>query len=200
MKTYLLILGAIVGVALVASGIAPYDRVTWWLEVFPVLIAAPLLFATAQRFPLTPIAYTLIAVHALILIAGGHYTYANVPLGFWVQDCLGLARNHYDRLGHFAQGFVPAILVREILLRTSPLRPGRWLFFLVTATCLAISACYEFIEWWAALAGGEAADAFLGTQGDVWDTQWDMFLALLGALTALIVLGRAHDRSLAKLS
>jgi len=199
MKTYLLILGAIVGVALVASGIAPYDRVTWWLEVFPVLIAAPLLLATAARFPLTPIAYTLIAAHALILILGGHYTYAQVPLGFWVQDGLGLARNHYDRLGHFAQGFVPAILVREILLRTSPLRPGRWLFFLVTATCLAISACYEFIEWWAALAGGVAADAFLGTQGDVWDTQWDMFVALLGALTAQLLLGRAHDRALVQI-
>ena len=123
-----------------------------------------------------------------------------MPLGFWVQDALGLARNHYDRLGHFAQGFVPAILAREILLRTSPLRRGRWLFFLVTATCLAISACYEFIEWWAALAGGEAADAFLGTQGDVWDTQWDMFLALIGAITAQLALGRAHDRALASLS
>ena len=143
--------------------------------------------------------YTLLAVHALILILGGHYTYAQVPLGFWVQDWLGFARNHYDRLGHFAQGFVPAILVREILLRTSPLRRGRWLFFLVTATCLAISACYELIEWWAALAGGEAADAFLGTQGDVWDTQWDMFLALLGALTAQLLLGRAHDRALVRI-
>jgi uncharacterized membrane protein YjdF len=117
-----------------------------------VLLGAPILFATAARFPLTPLVYTLIAVHALILILGGHYTYAEVPLGFWVRDALGLARNHYDRLGHFAQGFVPAIVVREVLLRTSPLRRGRWLFFLVTATCLAISACYEFIEWWTALA------------------------------------------------
>jgi putative membrane protein len=200
MKSYLKILCIVVGVALVVSGIAPYDRVTWSLEVFPVLIAAPLLLATAARFPLTPLAYTLIAIHALILILGGHYTYAQVPLGFWVQDALGLARNHYDRLGHFAQGFVPAILVREILLRASPLRPGRWLFFLVTATCLAISACYEFIEWWAALAGGVAADAFLGTQGDVWDTQWDMFLALIGAITAQRTLGRVHDRALASLS
>jgi putative membrane protein len=199
MKTYLLILGAIVGVALVASGIAPYDRVTWWLEVLPVLIAAPLLFATAARFPLTPLAYTLIAVHALILCLGGHYTYAEVPLGFWVRDALGLARNHYDRLGHFAQGFVPAIVVREVLLRTSPLHRGRWLFFLVTATCLAISAFYEFIEWWTALLGGQAADAFLGTQGDVWDTQWDRFLALVGAITAQLALGRAHDRALARL-
>jgi putative membrane protein len=200
MKSYLKILCIVVGVALVVSGIAPYDRVTWSLEVFPVLIAAPLLLATAARFPLTPLAYTLIAIHALILILGGHYTYAQVPLGFWVQDGLGLARNHYDRLGHFAQGFIPAILVREVLLRTSPLRPGRWLFFLVTATCLAISACYEFIEWWAALAGGVAADAFLGTQGDVWDTQWDMFLALVGAISAQLTLGRAHDRALASLT
>jgi putative membrane protein len=200
MKSYLKILCIVVGVALVVSGIAPYDRVTWWLEVFPVLIAAPILLATGARFPLTQLAYTLIAVHALILILGGHYTYAQVPLGYWVQDWLGLARNHYDRLGHFAQGFIPAILVREVLLRTSPLRPGRWLFFLVTATCLAISACYEFIEWWAALAGGVAADAFLGTQGDVWDTQWDMFLALIGAITAQLTLSRAHDRALASLS
>ena len=168
--------------------------------MFPVLIAAPLLLATAARFPLTPLLYTLLAIHALILILGGHYTYAQVPLGFWVQEWLGLARNHYDRLGHFAQGFVPAILAREILLRTSPLQRGRWLFFLVTATCLAISACYEFIEWWAALAGGATADAFLGTQGDVWDTQWDMFLALIGAITAQLTLSRTHDRALASLS
>lgn len=199
MKGYLTSLLAIVGVALVVSGIAPYDRTTWWLEVFPVLIAAPLLLLTARRFPLTPLTYTLLAVHALILILGGHYTYARVPLGFWVQDLLGLARNHYDRLGHFAQGFIPAILVRELLLRTSPLRPGRWLFVLVTATCLAFSACYELFEWWAALAGGHAADAFLGTQGDVWDTQWDMVLALAGAVLSQVMLGRAHDRGLSNL-
>jgi putative membrane protein len=197
---YLQLLAAAVGVALVVSGIAPHDRTTWWLEVFPVLVAAPILFATRARFPLTPLAYTLIALHALVLCVGGHYTYAQVPLGFWVQDWLGLARNHYDRLGHFAQGFVPAIVAREVLLRTSPLRPGRWLFFLVTATCLAISACYEFVEWWAALLGGVAAEAFLGTQGDVWDTQWDMFLALVGGITAQLVLGRAHDRALARVA
>jgi putative membrane protein len=162
-------------------------------------MAAPLLLLTTRRFPLTPLTYTLLAIHALILILGGHYTYARVPLGFWVQDLLGLARNHYDRLGHFAQGFIPAILFREVLLRTSPLRPGRWLFVLVTATSLAFSACYELFEWWAALAGGHAADAFLGTQGDVWDTQWDMFLALVGALSAQLILGRTHDRSLTKL-
>ena len=199
-KAYAGALLAAVSVALLVSGVSPRDRTTWWLEVFPVLIAAPVLIATFARFPLTRLAYTLIALHALILILGGHYTYAQVPLGFWAQDWLGLARNHYDRLGHFAQGYVPAIVAREVLLRTSPLRPGRWLFFLVTATCLAISACYEFIEWWAALAGGQSADAFLGTQGDVWDTQWDMFLALIGALTAQLTLSRAHDRALASLS
>ena len=196
---YLRILVVLVSAALVVSGIAPYDRTTWWLEIFPVLIAGPVLVLTARRFPLTRLTYTLLAVHALILIVGGHYTYARVPLGFWMQDLLGLARNDYDRLGHFVQGFVPAILIREILLRTSPLRPGRWLFVLVTAMCLAFSACYEFFEWWSALAGGHAADAFLGTQGDVWDTQWDMLCALMGAITAQLILARSHDRSLAKL-
>jgi putative membrane protein len=196
---YRRVLVVIVGAALIVSGIAPYDRTTWWLEIFPILIGAPILVATYRRFPLTPLLYTLLAVHALILIVGGHYTYARVPLGFWAQDLLGLARNHYDRLGHFAQGFIPAILVREVLLRTSPLRPGRWLFVLVAAVCLAFSACYEFIEWWTALLGGESAEAFLGTQGDVWDTQWDMFCALLGAISAQLLLARIHDRSLAKL-
>jgi putative membrane protein len=189
----------IVSGALVVSGLAPYDRTTWWLEVFPVLLGAPILVATYRRFPLTPLVYSLLALHALILIVGGHYTYARVPLGFWVQDALGLARNHYDRLGHFAQGFIPALLVREVLLRTSPLRPGRWLFVLVTAACLAFSASYEFLEWWAALAGGESAAAFLGTQGDVWDTQWDMFLAFVGAMVAQLALGRIHDAQLATL-
>jgi len=186
-------------VALVLSGLAPYDRGTWWLEIFPILIGVPILVATHRRFPLTTLLYTLLALHALILMVGGHYTYARVPIGFWAQDLFGFARNHYDRLGHFAQGFVPAILAREILLRTSPLRPGRWLFVLVTAVCLAFSACYEFIEWWAALAGGESAQAFLGTQGDVWDTQWDMFFALIGAITAQLALSRVHDRALKKL-
>jgi putative membrane protein len=189
-----------IGLALlVVSGIAPYDRMTWWLEIFPILLAVPLLVATASRFPLTPLAYRLIFLHALILVLGAHYTYARVPLGFWLQDALGLARNHYDRIGHFAQGFVPAIIAREILLRRSPLRPGKWLFFIVACVCLSVSACYEFIEWWAAVAGGSAADAFLGTQGDVWDTQWDMFMALLGAVTAQLLLARLHDRQLARL-
>ncbi len=182
------------------SGIAPRERFTWFLEIAPILAAVPLLLLTWRRFPLTPLAYTLIALHAVILMVGGHYTYAQVPLGFWVQEALGLARNHYDRLGHFAQGFVPAVIAREILLRRTPLRRGGWLFFLVICVCLAVSAFYEFIEWWAALAGGEAAAAFLGTQGDVWDTQWDMFLALCGALTAQLTLSRLHDRQIERLS
>jgi putative membrane protein len=198
-RRYPLALLILVAIALVLSGLTPTDRGTWWLEIFPILIGVPILVATYRRFPLTNLVYTLLAIHALILMVGGHYTYAKVPLGFWVQDLFGFARNHYDRLGHFTQGFVPAILVREILLRTSPLRRGRWLFVLVTAVCLAFSACYEFIEWGAALAGGESADAFLGTQGDVWDTQWDMFFALIGAITAQITLGRVHDRALNKL-
>ena len=180
--------------ALVISGISPLERGTWWLEIFPILIGAPILICTYRRFPFSPLAYRLLFVHALILMLGGHYTYAKVPLGFWIQHAFGFARNHYDRLGHLAQGFVPAILVREILLRCTPLPPGKWLFFLVTCVCLAISACYEFIEWWAAVLLGSGADAFLGTQGDVWDTQWDMFMALVGAVLSLAVLSGLHDR------
>ncbi len=192
----LLVVGAI---ALAVSGVAPHDRLTWLLEVAPILIAVPVLIATARRFPLTPLAYRLTFLHALILMLGGHYTYAEVPLGDWAADALGLARNPYDRLGHLAQGFVPAIVVREILIRRSPLRPGKWLAFLVVCVCLAISAAYELIEWWSALIGGESADAFLGTQGDQWDTQWDMFMALVGAVAALALLGRYHDRQIARL-
>jgi putative membrane protein len=186
-------------VLLVASAVGAYEIGTWWMEIFPILIAVLVLVATYRRFPLTPLAYRLIFVHALILMLGGHYTYARVPLGFWLQDALHLSRNHYDRIGHFAQGFVPAIITREILLRRSPLQRGRWLFFLVTAVCLAVSACYEFIEWAAALIGGSSADAFLGTQGDVWDTQWDMFMAFIGAITAQLLLSRVHDRQLERL-
>ena len=194
-----LLLLIVSAVLLVLSGIGPHDRTTWWLEVAPVLIAAPILVATARRFPLTPLAYRLIFVHALVLMLGGHYTYAEVPIGFWLKRTLGLARNPYDRLGHFAQGFVPAIVAREILLRRTPLTPGKWLTVLVLCVCLAISALYELVEWWAALIGGEDADAFLGTQGDQWDTQWDMFVALLGAATALLVFSRLHDRQISKL-
>jgi putative membrane protein len=185
---------------LLITGIAPYERATWWLEVAPVVLALPLLYFTRKRFPLTPLAYGLIAAHALILMIGGHYTYAKVPFGFWLQDAFDLSRNPYDRIGHFAQGFVPAIIAREILLRCTPLRSGGWLSFIVVAICLAISACYEFIEWWTALIAGEGATAFLGTQGDVWDTQWDMFMALIGATTALLLLSRLHDRMLARVS
>ena len=194
--TLLVLVGA---VALVVSGIGPADRTTWWLEIFPILLAVPVLLVTRNRFPLTALVYRLIFVHALILMLGGHYTYAEVPLGFWMQEWFGFARNHYDRIGHFAQGFVPAIVAREILLRRSPLVRGKWLFTIVTALCLAISACYEFVEWWAAVMGGSAADAFLGTQGDVWDAQWDMFMALIGAITAQVVLARVHDKQLERL-
>jgi len=185
---------------LVWSGITPADRTTWILEVFPIFIAAPLLLATARRLPLTPLAYRLIFVHALILMLGGHYTYAQVPLGFWMQRVFGFTRNHYDRIGHLAHGFVPAIVAREILIRRSPLRAGKWLFFIVLSVCLAISACYELIEWWSALIGGSAADAFLGTQGDPFDTQADMFMALLGAVAGQVLLARVHDRQIAKLA
>lgn len=186
----------VVAVALVWSSIGPKDRTTWWLEVLPIFIAVPLLLLTYRRFPFTRLAYVLIAVHALVLTLGAHYTYAEVPLGFWVRDLLDLGRNHYDRLGHFVQGFVPAVVVREILLRSTPLRGGGWLFFLTTAVCLAISAMYELLEWASAILGGSAADAFLGTQGDVWDTQWDMFVCLIGAIAAQITLARLHDRQL----
>ncbi len=187
----------LVAVALVASGLRPYDRLTWFLEVLPVLVAAPLLIATWRRFPLTSLVYWLIAIHSLILILGAHYTYARVPLGFWMQDAFDFQRNHYDRIGHLMQGFGPAIIIRELLVRTSPLVPGKWLFTLVLFSVLGVSATYEFTEWWAALAGGEAAGAFLGTQGDAWDTQWDMFLAGCGAIAAQLLFARLHDRQLA---
>jgi putative membrane protein len=193
------VLAALTVLVLAVSGIQPFDRLTWLLETFPVMLGLPLLVATRRRFPLTPLVYRLLFVHGLILMLGGHYTYARVPAGFWLQDWFDLARNHYDRLGHLAQGFVPAMLAREILVRVTPLRPGGWLFFLTASVALAISACYEFIEWGVALVMGMDADAFLATQGDVWDTQWDMFLALLGALAAQILLSRLHDRQLMRL-
>ncbi|HSN14536.1 MAG TPA: DUF2238 domain-containing protein [Anaeromyxobacteraceae bacterium] len=190
---------AVAAAAVVVSGIGPKDRATWWMEVAPVLVAVPILWATRRRFPLSPLLYGLIAVHAVVLSVGGHWTYAEVPLGFWFRDALGLARNHYDRLGHLMQGFVPALVARELLLRTSPLRPGGWLFTLVTAVALAISAIYEFIEWGAALLLGQGADAFLGMQGDPWDTQWDMFMAFLGAMLAQALVARLQDRQVARL-
>ena len=195
----LIMVCAIWAAALVASGIAPYDRLTWLMEVLPVLIAAPLLIITRGRLPLTQLAYMLIAIHGLILIYGGAYTYARVPAGFWLQELLGFARNPYDRVGHLAQGFVPAIVARELLLRVFGITGRKILFFLVVCVALAISAFYELIEWWAALALGGGAQEFLGTQGDVWDTQWDMFLALAGAILALLLLSRWHDRQIERL-
>ncbi len=184
---------------LVWSSIRPHDYFTWLLEVLPVLIAVPLLLATRSRFTFTPLAYTLIALHCVILMMGGHYTYAEMPLFNWLRDTFELARNHYDRLGHFAQGFVPAIVAREILLRTTPLQPGKLLFFLVVSVCLAISAAYELVEWGVAIGSGDDAVAFLATQGDVWDTQKDMALALIGSIVAQLLLSRWHDRQLQSL-
>ena len=191
---------ALVLVVLVWSGVRPHDRFTWFMEVFPVLLGLPAVLLAHRRFPLTSLLWVLLAVHACILMLGGKYTYAEVPIGNWVRDTFGLARNHYDRVGHFAQGFVPAILAREILWRRSPLRGSRWLPFVVVSICLAFSACYEFLEWWTALISGEGATAFLGTQGDPWDTQWDMFLALVGATTALLTLSAVHERQLHNLT
>jgi len=193
------VLVALVLGVLAWSGVHPADRFTWLMEVFPVLIGLPVLLLTARRFRFTTLVCALLAVHAVILMVGGRYTYAEVPLGFRMQEWFGFARNHYDRIGHFAQGFVPAMVAREILVRRSPLARSRWLPFVVVAFCLAFSAFYELIEWWTALATGTAATAFLGTQGDPWDTQWDMCWALIGAVSALVLLSRLHDRALRRL-
>jgi len=186
-------------VLLVLSGIHPHDYFTWVLEVFPILIGVPILVWVYPRFRFTRLVYTLLWLHAIILMVGGHYTYAQVPLGFWMEHAFGFARNHYDRIGHFAQGFIPALLAREIFIRTSPLGGSRWLPFVVICFCLAFSAFYELIEFWTALASGSAATDFLGTQGDPWDTQWDIQLALIGAIVSLLTLSRVHDRQLAEL-
>ncbi|HMB58110.1 MAG TPA: DUF2238 domain-containing protein [Arenimonas sp.] len=182
--------------ALLLSFIGCADRLTWLLEIFWILLALPLLIWTWPRFPLTRLLCWLLAIHALVLMYGGHYTYAETPLGLWAKQAFDLSRNHYDRLGHFMQGFVPAVLVRELLLRTSPLPRGKWLFVLATCACLAFSAFFEMIEWWSALLWGGQADAFLATQGDVWDTQWDMFICLIGALLSPLIWARLHDRQL----
>ncbi len=185
---------------LVVSFAAARDRMTWVLETFVVLFALPILFFTYAKFRFTPLAYWLIGVHFLILCVGGIYTYAEVPLGFWMQEWFGFSRNNYDKIGHFAQGFIPAIVARELLLRRSPLRPGKWLSFIVASICLACSAFYELLEWWAAVILESSAEDFLGTQGYEWDAQSDMFLALIGAVAALLLLARLHDRQMARLS
>ncbi|WP_330285839.1 DUF2238 domain-containing protein [Streptomyces sp. NBC_00576] len=191
------LLAGLVAVALAVSMWQPHDLMTWFLETVWILIGLPVIVLTWRRFPLTNLLCCLLALHALVLMVGGHYTYAQVPLGDWARDTFGLDRNPYDRLGHLMQGFVPAMLVRELLSRTSPLRGSRWLAPLTVCACLAFSALFEMFEWAAALIGGAAADDFLATQGDVWDTQWDMFCALIGATVSLLVLSRVHDRQLA---
>lgn len=187
----------VIGVFLAVTAIKPYDRGTWLMEVAPVLIACPVLILTYRRFPLTSLLYILIFLHAVVLITGGAYTYARVPLGFWLQDLFSLSRNHYDRIGHFMQGFVPALLAREILLRGGFVTNLRMAAFLAVCIAMAISAWYELIEWAAAVILGQGADAFLGTQGDPWDTQKDMFLCFIGAIVALLTLSREQDRQMA---
>ena len=193
------ILAAIVIAALLVSGIAPYDRLTWLMEVLPSLVAVPLIAATRKTYPLTTLLTVLIALHCLVLIGGGAYTYARVPLGFWLQDLLGTARNPYDKIGHLMQGFVPALAAREILLRGAFVRGRKMAAFLCICVAMMISACYELIEWGAAVALGQGADEFLGTQGDPWDTQSDMLMALIGSSAAMVLLARWHDRQLAAL-
>lgn len=190
------LLAVVVALGLAASALGAHDRTTWFLETVWALVGLPLVVLTWRRFPLTNLLCCLLAAHALVLAVGGHYTYAQVPLGDWVRDTFGLARNPYDRFGHLMQGFVPAVLVRELLSRTSPLRGSRWLAPLTVCACLAFSAVFEMLEWLAAVTGGHSADAFLATQGDVWDTQWDMFCALIGATVSVLVLSRLHDRQL----
>jgi putative membrane protein len=187
-------------IALLAfSAWRPYDLATWAMEVVPVFIVLPILWATRRRFALTPMLYALIFAHAVVLMLGGHYSYARVPLGEWMREALHLARNPYDGIGHFMQGFVPAIAARELLLRHTGLQRGGWLFVVVTGLCLAVSAIYELIEWGVAVALGQGADEFLGTQGDPWDTQKDMLFAWIGAMAAQVLLSRWHDRQLAAL-
>lgn len=199
-RTLFTTLGSLVLLPLIGSGVAPHDRATWLLEVAPVLIAAPLLLWSYQRFPLTRLLYVVIAIHALILIVGGAYTYARVPAGFWLQEWLDLSRNPYDKLGHFIQGVTPALLAREILLRCRLVAPGKMLGFIALCVALAFSAFYELIEWWVALLAGQGAEDFLGTQGDPWDTQSDMFMALLGAILSVTLLARPQDRQISRLT
>ena len=197
---YLLAASALIVLALIVSFINPHDRLTWLMEVMPVLIALPLLALTYPHFPLTPLLYFLIFLHALILIVGGTYTYAHVPVGFWVQDVLGLARNPYDKLGHLWQGLVPALVAKEIFVRRHFVSGKKMVAFLAICVAMAISAWYELIEWWAAVLMGQGADEFLGTQGDQWDTQSDMCLAFIGAMIAVVLLARWHDRQIARMA
>ena len=197
-QNYPLLFSACTLVILTVSFVLSFDRMTWVLEVFPILLGFPILFFTYKRFPLTRLMYILLIIHFIILSVGGIYTYAKVPLGYWLQDWFGFTRNNYDKIGHFAQGFVPALLVREILLRTSPLRQGKWLNFIIISICLAISAFYELIEWWVSVMQGASAEDFLGTQGYVWDAQSDMFMALIGAITALMLFSKYHNKLLKK--
>ena len=185
--------------AFVWSLIHPHDYFTWILEVFPAIIGIALVIGFYKRFPLTPLVLILLTIHAIILMVGGHYTYAEVPLGFWMKSAFHLARNDYDRIGHLAQGFVPAMVAREILIRRNVVRSRGWRYFIIVSICLAISAAYELLEWRVSVATGSAGDAFLGTQGDVWDTQEDMATALFGALIAPLLLARLHDRQLGRL-
>ncbi len=192
-------LSAFIVLCLIYSGTYTEDRLTWFLEIMPIIIALPVIWLTAQKFPLTPITYRWIFIHMIVLIVGGYYTYAKVPLGFWMQDWFGFERNNYDRIGHFMQGFVPALIAREILLRKTPLQSGKMVFFLTLCVCLAISAAYELFEWLSALLLNQSADAFLGTQGDPWDTQTDMAMALVGALCSLVIMPRFQDRHIQQL-
>ena len=195
-----LILLIVVCAVFVALGIAPpADRLTWLLENVPIMIGVPILVATYRTFPFTPLTYRLIAVHAIILMVGGYYSYAAVPIGNWVSDAFNLGRNHYDRVGHLAQGFIPAMIAREFLIRKSPLRPGGMLNFLVGCYCMAFSAFFELFEWWTVLAFGSASEAYLGSQGDIWDAQWDMFMCLIGASVSLWLLSRLQDRQMTAL-
>jgi putative membrane protein len=187
---------AIFLVVLVWSGIGPKDTVTWGLEVFPAVLGAVVLWFTRERFPLTTLVYTLILIHCVILMVGGHYTYAEVPLGEWFRDVFDGTRNNYDKLGHFVQGFIPVMIARELMIRLHVFNSARWRNFYLVCFCLAFSAFYELIEWWVALLSDEAADAFLGTQGYVWDTQSDMGWALFGAIAGLLLLSRLHDRQM----
>lgn len=175
------------------SWIEPFDRLTWWMESLPVFIGLPILSVSRKSFPLTQLVYYLLFAHGLLLLVGAHYTYARVPLGFWLQDLLDFSRNPYDRIGHIVQGVVPAMVAREIFIRREIVKPGRWLFFLVTCFCLAFSAFYELVEWWTAVFAGDGSIDFLGVQGDVWDAQWDMMLALIGAIVAQLSLARFHQ-------